>query len=333
MTPKFRLTSRLISWLQNNVHNHRRLPASIEEVFFKSKEPVETIAYNLVTYAGQVHLERLSKELECLILRNNSATVRYISWLKNQRLAIGDDFVLNLKGDENSLSAISGDVGRLPRDLEKDIVSPACFIQYVSGVKNYNFRNGIKEVRIEEQEKEVFFSNKKYTPEKMAEFVAKYANVVGPLPTELKELLKANSKAILEYAQTLKSKNMTLDDDLRDCLAGDSESLLRYAQYHLGGRRLPQHLEKTMTHPQSLYNYAKSIVQGRLPEELENHLASDTSVASAYAFDVVRGFASVKLPEVVHSAIVMRSFENPNDFHIKRYIKECEKDTSVPGSW
>ena len=52
--PKFRLTSRLMSWVNENWYGSNRLPANIEEVFFKSKEETSTIAYNIVCYAEKL---------------------------------------------------------------------------------------------------------------------------------------------------------------------------------------------------------------------------------------------------------------------------------------
>lgn len=324
--PHFRLTRRLRQWMSNNSNHGNRLPKDVEEVFFKSKESADTIASNLVNYANETYNEPLSVELENLILKSPKAVVNYLTHLKYRHLPIRDVFIQSLKGHPHCLAQAAASVGRLPRELESEIVNADHFLTYVGSLRN----NG-KSQRIIEQEPAVFFSGNN-SPAKVAEAVANYAGFIGVLPPELKELLKANNNAIMSYANFLKNQNMSLDSDLVDCLAGDDENLFKYAQNYLR-KRLPEHLEKTFTDPSIIVNYARNIVRGRLPEELENHLASDYRAAASYAFDVIRGFACVRLPDVVHSAMVMKSFETPNEPAIKRYIQECEKDTTISGSF
>jgi hypothetical protein len=315
--------------MEDNHYANKRLSKEIEQVFFKSKENADTIAQNLVTYAEKVYLDPIDIEMEHLIELDPNAVVRYIKHLKSVNRNIRPELLNCLKGNSNCLAAASVTVGRLPSELEVDITHPSDFITYISNLK-YKVPNLRSESGILEQEQKVFFSNK-LSPEKTAEWVAKYANHVGVLPQEFKELLKADNDSILQYQSFLAAKNLPLDDDLRDCLAGDDKNLFKYAQNTR--KRLPQHLEETLKNPQVLLSYARNIVQGRLPEELENHFASDLQAASNYAFEIIRGYASVRLPDVVHSAMILTNSANPNDYNIKRYVKECERDTTVPGSW
>ena len=330
--PKFRLTHRLIDWMNENHFTHNRLPKRIEEVFFKSKESPSTIASNLVCYAEKVSADDLDDELEGVIKKDNNALVNYINHLGNIRKPIKPELILCLKGDGKSLSSISCSVGRLPRELEADITNPQHFVNYVRGIgrKEHVYGNSSK-LRIPEMEQVVFLSETNPI-HLVVENLVEYASVVGRLPEELENLLKGHGSQILLYFSRMNSISQPFNEQLVDSLAGDSESLLQYAQNYLR-KRLPVHLEKTMSDPKSLLNYAKNIVKGRLPEELENHFAKDYRLASDYAFNVIRAFACVRLPEVVHAAMVMKSFEIPDDLYIKRYVTECEKDTTVSGSW
>lgn len=325
---RFRKTATLIKWLNSDIgYGCNRLSSADEQVFFKSKENPETIAHNVCRYAEFI-TDPIDSDLEALIKKCNTAIVKYIKDLSNNGRNV-DDWVVLLAGDGGSLADISANVGRLDRELEKDIVHPAHFITYVEGI---SWKNGESE-RIVEQEQAVFF-NESVPREDMAVFVARYAEIIKHLPSELKDLLKANNDAILQYAQFLSRSNKgPLDDDLLDNLAGDDDRIYKYAYHHNNKKRVPARLEKTLSNPNTILAYAKHIVNGRLPEEIENHLAKDFRVAAQYAFEVIRAYSSVKLPDVVHSAMYMYSTSSPDDYHIKRYFNECDKDTTVSGSF
>lgn len=326
--PKFRLTSRLIKWMDENYYQNTRFPSRNEEVFFKSKEDSGTIANNLVHYASKVYMDKLDGDLEDVIKKSPSAVVAYIAHLKSRSRNMNSGLLLSLAGHGQFIAQVSTSLGRLSKEFEDDIQHPEHFVQYMNGIRMHDGKVN----RIPEMEARIFDPNK-FPAGKVAECVVRYATIIGTeLPEELKNLLMGHGNQIIEYATVLNNWNKTLDDGLLDSMAGDDKNLLRYAQNHIR-RRLPNHLEKTMTDPHVLLNYAKSIVRGRLPEEMENNFAADHVVASTYAFDVIRGFACVRLPDVVHTAMIMKSAANPNDHYIKRYVKECEKDTTVSGSW
>lgn len=326
MPPKFRKTNRLLKWMAENCYGKTRLPKECEAVFFKTNETECTVAQNLVHYADETYQDNLDVELENLILKDASSTVNYIHHLTRHNKSVRPEIIYSLKGNGKCLSQISRNVGRLPLDLEACITDPADFLTYVAGLRNRGEKH-----RIVEMENRIFLADTDNPC--MASFVAKYAQYIGELPQEFKDVLKKDGEAIMEYQNYLsRNYNKLIDDELRDCLAGNDRNLLKFASNYLH-KRLPEHLEKTLTDPGVIYNYARSIVRNRLPEELENHLAKDYGVAVQYAFEVIRAYACVRLPEVVHSAMVMKSFELPHDSTIKRYINECEKDTTVPGSW
>jgi hypothetical protein len=318
--------------MEENYYGHDRLPKNIEEVFFKSKEGSDTIAMNLVSYARKSSSDDLDVEQEEVIKKSHHAVVQYVHHLASMGRTVNDDILNSLKGQPNCLAKISISVGRLASELEAEIKHPEYFVEYVGGIrsKDSSFTKSNK-YRIIELEQEVFLSGR-FHPKEIAEYAVQYANVVGELPAELENLLKGHGPQVLKYANILSHIDKKISDDLLDSIAGDSNSLFEYANSYLR-KRLPVHLERTMSDPKTLLNYARRIVRGRLPEELENHFANDYRFASEYAFEVIRGFACVRLPEVVHSAMVMKSFEIPNDSYIKRYISECEKDTTISGSW
>jgi len=324
MIPKFRRTNRLLKWIAENNYSKMRLPKENEAVFFKSNEDESTIAHNLVNYAEETYKDDLDHDLENVISKNAGATVRYIQHLSRYGKNIRPEIIYFLKGDGAFLCQISREVGRLPLDLEADIKSPNDFLTYFSGLCHRG-----EKTRLIDMENRIFINNDSVA---VPSCVAKYANLINELPQELKDILKKDNAAIMEYQAFISRKNKFIDNDLMDCLAGDDENLFKLASNYLS-KRLPEHLEKTMSNPKSLFDYARLVVRNRLPEELENHLVKDHKIAVDYAFNIIRAYASVRLPEVVHSAIVMKSFEVPNDSTIKRYINECDRDTSVPGSW
>lgn len=325
--PKFRLTSRLIRWIENEYYGYTRLPKNIEEVFFKSKEDPQTIANNLIRYAQKTSQDNLDSELEGVIKKCPSAVVQYVYHLKSHSKPVSKDLLPCLKGHGEQIAQVAQSFGRL-KDYEDDIEHPEHFVAYVNNIRIHEG----KVSRIPEMESRIFDPNK-FPAGKVAECLVRYATFIGdPLPEELKILLKGHGNQILEYATVLSSWAKPLDEDLLDSLAGDDNNLFRYAKNHTR-KRLPIHLEKTMSDPQVLLNYAKSIVKGRLPEDLENHFAKDIRLASQYAFEVIRGFACVRLPDVVHTAMIMNSAANPNDYYIKQYVNECERDTTTSGSW
>lgn len=331
--PKFRLTTRLVSWVEENHYTYNRLPKNIEEVFFKSKEDTNTIAMNMVSYAKKVHYDNLDIEQEEIIKKNPYAVVQYVYHLHSCGKTIKNDLLDCIKEHPNCLARVSMSVGRLPRELEVKIDDPKNFIEYVSGIRSKgSYYSRTSALRIPEMEQDILLSGR-FDPKVVAESVVQYAEFVGKLPVELENLLMGHGEQILKYAVIIGNcDKQKISDDLLNSLAGDSHSLCEYARLHLK-KRLPAHLEKTMSDPKYILNYAKYVVKTRLPEEMENHFAKDCRLASQYAFEIIRGFASVRLPEVVHSAMILQSYSNPNDHLIKQYVTECDKDTTVSGSW
>lgn len=183
--------------------------------------------------------------------------------------------------------------------------------------------------RLPGDREEVFFKTKKESPQELAGLVAIYSNRVGKLEPRLEELLKANKDSVIAYIQALRSREQKVSQDLMDSLAGDSRNLYRLGK--LQGR-LPQHLEDTIVDPRFAFMYSKEVLRGRLPSHLEDVFFKDTYYAAKYAFEVIRGFAPVRLPEGLHAFMVMASFEDPDDDNIRAYMEASESDPNKVGN-
>lgn len=183
--------------------------------------------------------------------------------------------------------------------------------------------------RVPADREEVFFRTKKETPSELAACVARYAGWAGRLEPRFEALLVGHNDHIISY---LKATNNFEDvnEQLTESLTGDSRNLYRYA--HASDSRLPVELENTISEPKYAFLYAKEILRGRLPIEREEVFFQDIYYAAKYAFEVIRGFASCRLPEELHTFMVMKSFEDPNNEHIRAYIEASESDPSKMGN-
>lgn len=176
----------------------------------------------------------------------------------------------------------------------------------------------------------VFFKTKKEDPHTVAVNLADYSLRAGRVSPELEALLVSFPDQIYFYYRNTRGTNNRLSERLENALSGDSKNLCLYAQAL--NERLPKHLEDTITEPRYLYEYARTVLRGRAPEHLEQCFFKDIRYASKYAFDVIRGFASVKLPEALHNFVVMKSFETPDDYCVKAYIEASESDPNRIGN-
>lgn len=169
---------------------------------------------------------------------------------------------------------------------------------------------------------EVFFKSSE-EPSKIAEFVAKYSMFVGPLDARLESLLVHSNRAIVDYSQILhKNGAPPLPDSTLERLKGDDNHLMLLARWT---RRLPSWLEDTLKHPKTLVNYAANIIVGRLPQHLEELLVSDVNALVDYAFKVIRGLSPIRLPDNLHSVVVLKSFEHTDNITIKKYFEEVSR--------
>jgi hypothetical protein len=175
---------------------------------------------------------------------------------------------------------------------------------------------------------QVFFKTKKEDPREVAICIAKYARWAGRLP-ECERLLLGQNESVLAYLRAVKKKGDTISELLVDSLAGDSRNLYRLAE-EIG--RLPEHLENTISETRYLFYYAKEVLHGCLPSHLERGLLGDEYYLAKYAFEVIRGFAPCRLPDVLHNFMVMKSFELPDNEHIRAYMEACESNPNMVGN-
>lgn len=182
--------------------------------------------------------------------------------------------------------------------------------------------------RLDPDRERVFLCSKE-SPGEVAACIARYAGWAGRMPAEIENLLRPNKDHLVSYIRTLRSRGIEFDLSLMDEVSGSSRLL-----YLLGKTfgRLPDHLEKTIGEPKYAYLYAKEVLRGRLPLEMEDVFFKDELFAAKYAFDVIRGFHSVRLPDALHAFMVMKSFERPDDENIRAYIDAAENDPNKFGN-
>lgn len=180
--------------------------------------------------------------------------------------------------------------------------------------------------RLPSDVEQVFFRTKMDTPEDVAKCVARYSGFAGRLEAEFENLLKPSHDALVDYIANVEGK---VGLDLLSVLSGDSRNLYRAAKV-IG--RLPESLESTIKEPRHAFLYAKEVLCGRLPAEMEQVFFGDPYHAAKYAFEVIRGFSPCKLPEALHSMMIMASFEDPENDHIKTYLQASESDPSKFGN-
>jgi hypothetical protein len=285
--PKFRSVERLTDWVRRR-YVRNRLPAEHEQVFFKvaEKNP-KSVAKHVALYAAWVG--PLGEGLESLLRADSEKIMAYGECISRApwQLKLPEHLHSGLAGDFKLLIRLARHLGRrLSPELELSML--AC------------------------DDKEA------------ASRLVSYADMVGPLDEDLERRIVHDHDKILKYFQILVRNKRELPRWMMDELKGDSVNLYHLSRNFIWGR-LPEDLENTMDNPGVLYDYAKSTLHSRLPEHLEMMFLKDHRFAIRYAFDVVRGFANVKLPDELHSMLVMKSFENPNDNEIKRYVNETEK--------
>lgn len=170
----------------------------------------------------------------------------------------------------------------------------------------------------------------------IADQVAEYASHVGPLELRFEKLMVGHPNAAYNYLRTVwyaKSNNpeLELNPELLNTLKGQGYFLLAWSQ--VTGERLPTELEDTFkdAEPQYAYEYAKKILCGRLPEHIEDVFFKCEVYAARYAFDVIRGFASVRLPEALHNFMLLKSYEDNNGW-VKSYVEASENDPNKIGN-
>jgi hypothetical protein len=193
------------------------------------------------------------------------------------------------------------------------------------------------------QAEALFLYSKENDSDVLCALIDYHAYVSDKFPPGLEVLLYEKAKEVIpsgfgnqsyvihffNYCRDIK------DDEKRnkylDLFIGKSDLLVRWAR--LCNERLPVHLEDSINDPYELLDYATDVLKGRLPVHLENVFHKDIETATRYAFEVIRHYASVKLPDHLHNAVVMESFKCPDNTYIKNYVKASENDPNKMGNF
>lgn len=315
--PKFRSTKRLILWVER-ANRRVRLPPDSERCFFKDNgECSSTKARNASRYADYVGV--LDEQFENIIKADCDSICRYAKILASVCKPLPVHMEEELKASPSSIydyamtrkfhPAVYNPI-RLPEYLENNLNSPTHCIKYAKEVLAGRLPKHIEE--------KIFSSD----PIANARNFVQYAGALGPIEELEYILVSGGSDQVFQYEKVLKQNKRELSQTLIDSFAGDSLALLRFAKST--GKRLPKHLEDTLSDPEICISYATDILHHRLPEHLELVFLKDVRYAYRYAMNVVRGLSSPRLPEELHAFMLMKSFESPNDNQIKDYISNCE---------
>ena len=210
------------------------------------------------------------------------------------------------------------------------------------------------EGRMPKEVENLFFTTKESATEILNSLTDYHDRIDQFLPEELENLLYEKAKESIpnadesfsfEFLNYLRNRSAYEDDNYDerfsdeslsniqkyiDLYKGKSSQLVRWAVWT--NKRLPAHLEDSISDPEELLTYSKEVLRGRLPSHLEDVFLKDVHTATQYAFDVIRGFAPVKLPDTLHNFVIMESFKNPNDHQIKTYMKASESDPNKIGN-
>lgn len=149
--------------------------------------------------------------------------------------------------------------------------------------------------------------------------VAEYASNVGGLPDYLEEMVLQDGDATMKYINALGTRDLPIPEKFFRALVGHDHHFCTVAEKYFRGR-LPSYLEESIHTPDVALNYARRIIKGRLPEVVEQRaFLMKPHMAVRYAFEVVRGFASVRLPDALHNSLLLHGGDDPE---IRRYIEE-----------
>lgn len=307
--PRFRVAHRLFAWMQENGVKER-IP-HMEHVVLKNLKSVPEYA----RLVGRV------PDMEDAILSDPHACLAYAGVVPRAELPVK---VMDACGsDPSMLVRLAGRIhGRIPGHLESKIDSPHDYLGYVLETKE----------RVPEMEERILFSDR-FPVENCALAAAKMMDHLagtwgGQDMTILKEerllaLVRCSAKSLEVYVDALNKRNMKADPAMCGAFKGNGDLLLKLAT-HLRGR-LPEDLEDTWEGAETLVQYAIRFVRKRLPEHLEDRLVGNARACKDYAFQVVRGFSDPRLSDTLHTFMVMKSFESPEDDTIRQYVAECER--------
>ena len=194
-------------------------------------------------------------------------------------------------------------------------------------------------IRLDADREKVFFKSSEKNPMSAADALAEYATFVGKLDVNLENLFLSQPRSCLNYIKTVHNRGQEVNPVLVQALKakGTSDILFAWA-IHLK-KRLAEDLENALDDgtegcTKFCYRYAKEVLRGRLPGHIEEVFSKydDEYYASKYAFDVIRGFAPVRLPDKIHTYMVLKSFQDPGNEYIKTYMDAAESNPDVVGN-
>lgn len=193
--------------------------------------------------------------------------------------------------------------------------------------------------RLPAEREKVFFKCHEKNPIAAASQLAEYASFVGKLDAPLEILFLSEPMSLLKYIKIVHNREQEVNPALVQALKAKGASNFLFSWAHHTKKRLDEDLENglddgTANCPRWCYRYAKEVLRGRLPEHLEEVFSKydDPYHASKYAFDVIRGFAPCRLPDDIHTYMVMKSFQDPDNEHIKTYMDASESNPDVVGN-
>lgn len=193
--------------------------------------------------------------------------------------------------------------------------------------------------RLPADREQVFFKCKDKHPLMVSSHIAEYASFVGKVDEPLENLLLVDLQHVLKYIKIVHSREQEVNPALVQALKAKGTSSFLFSWAHHIKKRLDEDLENALDDgttycPRWCYRYAKEVLRGRLPEHLENVFSKydDSYHASKYAFDVIRGFAPCRLPDDIHTYMVMKSFQEPDNDHIKTYMDASESNPDHVGN-
>lgn len=266
--PRFRTTARLVSWMRRN-RVQERVPAEIEQVFFKSKESADRISQNVRLYAGMVG--GLSDELEACILDAHVAS--YISLMHHRKGCKCKENLLDRLGVSH-LVYVSQYFGRLPNHEHK--------ILYPSDVSGYASNIGPLP---EEMERRLYGD-----PMSIMRYFKVLGNHFQKPPQHLIDAMVGHDAHFIELSGMIGRLPRNLEESISDPMVA-----LTYAKGCLKGR-LPEKVERVLEkNPSVAAVYAIHVVRAwsnpRLPDSL--HAAVLLGSVGSQSEDIKRYIAEV----------------------------------------
>jgi len=148
-------------------------------------------------------------------------------------------------------------------------------------------------------------------------WIISYRQSVGEITPRMQKIIVTRLKShvgsrydwgverALKYAYLC---NNEIPEDLERAIWSNEYSAFKYAMQ--SGRRIPADLEPEILSKffdeDEVASYSRKMFNGRLPPELERLLADMPDAALVYAKEIIIG----RLPEELHTAMIMKSFEN-----------------------